>query len=43
VPDHPLLHHPQVTLTPHLGFVATRVYEMFYKTMVNDLLRWLKR
>lgn len=43
VPDHPLLHHPQVTLTPHLGFVATRVYEMFYKTMVNDLLRWLER
>lgn len=43
MPDHPLLHHPQVTLTPHLGFVATRVYEMFYKTMVNDLLRWLKK
>jgi phosphoglycerate dehydrogenase-like enzyme len=43
VADHPLLHHPQVTLTPHLGFVATRVYEMFYKTMVNDLLRWLER
>lgn len=41
-PNHPLLHHPQVTLTPHLGFVATRVYEMFYKTMVSDLLRWLK-
>lgn len=42
-PDHPLVQHPQVTLTPHLGFVATRVYEMFYKTMVNDLLRWLDR
>jgi phosphoglycerate dehydrogenase-like enzyme len=42
VSAHPLLQHPQVTLTPHLGFVATRVYEMFYKTMVNDLLRWLK-
>jgi phosphoglycerate dehydrogenase-like enzyme len=41
--DHPLVHHSQVTLTPHLGFVATRVYEMFYKTMVNDLLRWLER
>ncbi len=40
---HPLVHHPQVTLTPHLGFVATRVYEMFYKTMVADLLRWLRQ
>ena len=39
--SHILVNHPQVTLTPHLGFVATRVYEMFYKTMVNDLLRWI--
>jgi phosphoglycerate dehydrogenase-like enzyme len=42
-PDHPLLHHPHVTLTAHLGFVATRVYEIFYKTIVSDLLRWLGR
>ncbi len=43
VPGHPLLQHPQVTLTPHLGFVATRVYETFYKAMVSDLVRWLTR
>lgn len=38
----PLLHHPQITTTPHLGFVSTPVYEMFYKTMVADLTRWLE-
>lgn len=40
-PNQVLLHHPQVTLTPHLGFVSTRVFEVFYKTMTSDLLRWL--
>ena len=39
----PLLHHPQITTTPHLGFVSTPVYEMFYKTIVADLSRWLER
>jgi phosphoglycerate dehydrogenase-like enzyme len=39
--DHPFLNHPQITITPHLGFVSTPVYEMFYKTMVNDLTRWI--
>jgi len=40
--DHPILGHPAVTLTPHLGFVSTRVYEMFYKTIVNDLSKWVE-
>jgi phosphoglycerate dehydrogenase-like enzyme len=39
----PLLHHPQITTTPHLGFVSTPVYETFYKTIVADLSRWLER
>ncbi len=43
LPNNPLLQHPRVTVTPHLGFVATRVYEMFYKTMVSDLMRWVGR
>ena len=40
--QHPLLSHPAVTITPHLGFVSTPVYEMFYKTMVNDLRKWIQ-
>ncbi|MFN5492618.1 MAG: D-2-hydroxyacid dehydrogenase family protein [Burkholderiales bacterium] len=40
--DHPILGHSAVTLTPHLGFVSTRVYEMFYKTIVNDLSKWVE-
>ena len=39
---HPFLNHPQITATPHLGFVSTPVYETFYKTMVADLTRWLQ-
>ncbi len=39
--EHPFLNHPQITVTPHLGFVSTPVYEMFYKTMVNDLSKWI--
>jgi len=40
--NHSLLSHPAVTITPHLGFVSTPVYEMFYKTMVNDLRKWIQ-
>ncbi len=39
---HPLVGHPAVTITPHLGFVSTPVYEMFFKTMVNDLGKWVQ-
>lgn len=39
---HAFLNHPLITLTPHLGFVSTPVYEVFYKTMVSDLTRWVK-
>ena len=38
--SHPFLAHPAITLTPHLGFVSTPVYETFYKTLVADLTRW---
>jgi phosphoglycerate dehydrogenase-like enzyme len=40
--QHPLVGHPAVTITPHLGFVSTPVYEMFFKTMVNDLGKWVQ-
>ncbi len=39
----PFLNHPKVTLTPHLGFVSTPVYETFYKTLVADLLKWVRQ
>lgn len=39
---HPLLSHPRVTITPHLGFVSAPVYEVFYKTIVSDLTRWIR-
>lgn len=40
---HPFLNHPKITLTPHLGFVSTPVYETFYKTLVSDLLKWVRQ
>jgi phosphoglycerate dehydrogenase-like enzyme len=43
LPDgHPLLHHSNVTLTPHLGFVATPVMETFYRQLVADLTVWVQ-
>lgn len=39
--DHPYLQHPRVLATPHLGFVSMPVYEVFYKSMANDLAKWL--
>ena len=40
---HPFLSHPKITVTPHLGFVSTPVYETFYKTLVTDLLKWVRQ
>jgi phosphoglycerate dehydrogenase-like enzyme len=39
---HPFLNHPQMIVTPHLGFVSAPVYEVFYRTMVSDLIQWIK-
>jgi phosphoglycerate dehydrogenase-like enzyme len=38
---HAFLNHPQVMITPHLGFVSVPVYEVFYKSMVADLISWM--
>jgi phosphoglycerate dehydrogenase-like enzyme len=35
--DHPFRHMHQVTLSPHLGFVANPVYEIFAKTVAHHL------
>jgi phosphoglycerate dehydrogenase-like enzyme len=35
--SHPFRHMHQVTLSPHLGFVANPVYEIFAKTVAQRL------
>jgi len=40
---HPLLNQPNLTLTPHLGFVSTPVMETFYQQMVADLSEWIEK
>ncbi|CAM8622769.1 SerA Phosphoglycerate dehydrogenase and related dehydrogenases [Burkholderiales bacterium] len=35
--DHPFRHMRQVTLSPHLGFVANPVYDIFAKTVAHHL------
>jgi len=40
--DHPLRHMRQVTLSPHLGFVANPVYEIFAKTVAQRLKEQLQ-
>lgn len=39
---HALLGQPNLTLTPHLGFVSTPVMETFYRQMVADLTAWVR-
>lgn len=38
----PWLRHPHVTISPHLGYVSTPVFETFYKATVSDLTRWVR-
>jgi phosphoglycerate dehydrogenase-like enzyme len=39
--DHPLLSAPNTVLTPHIGYVTTQTYTIFYRDAVEDLLSWL--
>jgi phosphoglycerate dehydrogenase-like enzyme len=41
--NHPLLTHPCVTHTPHLGYVAAPVMETFYRQMASDLIAWSRQ
>jgi phosphoglycerate dehydrogenase-like enzyme len=38
---HPLRRAPNTVLTPHIGYVTTGTYEVFYRDAVEDVMRWL--
>ncbi len=40
--DHPLRRAPHTVLTPHIGYVTTGTYEVFYREAVEDVERWLE-
>jgi len=42
-PEHPFRTMPQLTLSPHLGFVANPVYQTFTETVADHLDRLLPR
>jgi phosphoglycerate dehydrogenase-like enzyme len=39
--DHPLRTAPNTVLTPHLGYVTTGSYEIYYREAVEDIEAWL--
>lgn len=38
--DHPLRSAPNVTLSPHLGYVTQEAYELFYRDIVDNIIAW---
>jgi phosphoglycerate dehydrogenase-like enzyme len=40
--DSELREAPRTLLTPHLGYVTTGTYEVFYRDAVEDIAAWLK-
>ena len=40
--DHPLRKAPRTLLSPHLGYVTTGTYEVFYRDAVEDIAAWLR-
>jgi phosphoglycerate dehydrogenase-like enzyme len=40
-PDHPLRSAPSTVLTPHVGYVTTGTYAVFYGDAVEDIEAWL--
>jgi phosphoglycerate dehydrogenase-like enzyme len=39
--DHPLRSAPRTLLSPHLGYVTTGTYEVFFRGAVEDIEAWL--
>ncbi|MCW3062956.1 MAG: D-isomer specific 2-hydroxyacid dehydrogenase NAD-binding protein [Solirubrobacterales bacterium] len=40
--DHPLRTAPNTVLTPHIGYVTTGTYEVFYREAVEDIAAFLR-
>jgi len=40
-PEHPLRDAPNTVLTPHIGYVSTGTYEIFYRDAVEDIAAFL--
>lgn len=40
--DHPLREAPGTLLSPHLGYVSTGTYEVFYREAVEDIAAWMR-
>ena len=40
--DHPLRDAPRTLLSPHLGYVTTGTYEVFYGDAVEDIAAWMR-
>jgi phosphoglycerate dehydrogenase-like enzyme len=36
-PDHPWRSAPNTVLTPHIGYVSTGAYELFFRDAVEDV------
>lgn len=41
--DHPLLQHPRVCCTPHLGYVERNGYELYFGKAFENALNWIKQ
>jgi phosphoglycerate dehydrogenase-like enzyme len=37
-PDHPLRTAPNTVLTPHIGYVTTGTYEVYFREAVEDIV-----
>lgn len=40
--DHPIREAPRTLLSPHLGYVSTGTYEVFYRDAVEDIAAWMR-
>ena len=38
--NHPLRNAPNVTLSPHLGYVTQETYEFFHRDIVDNIIAW---
>jgi phosphoglycerate dehydrogenase-like enzyme len=39
--DHPLRTAPRTVLSPHLGYVTEKTYEVFFREVVEDVAAWI--